>query len=338
MDTLGVVAVVDGGEFNLYFLEVLNGILEGATAHGQNTTVFSLRSWSDLTDHVHLYCDGRVDGLIFLAASIDNAAAEPFLHRGLPFVVIHNSTAAEGIWSINADNCSGSHEIVRHLIAQGHRRILHLSGEIGCKDTTQRLEGYCRALEEAGIAFNHDLVITGKYSTGSGRDRMREILKTGTFNPLPTAIFCGSDAIAAGCIEALCEHGIRVPDDVSVVGFDDTLSARLTNPPLTTVRQPFRMMGRRSVGMLMQQINGDAPVAASEVLTNASAGVSAAHLPQPKMASTEAGSLSYKLGESKPSSSLTPGVEIFDVELVVRGSVGPLPTQTLSPPYTQPNI
>ena len=142
---------------------------------------------------------------------------------------------------------------MQYLIAQGHRRILHLSANFALAGVQQRIAGYRRALAEADIACDDRLIVPGEYSMSSGRAQMNELLEERRFEALPTAVFCASDAIAYGCMEVLASHGLRVPDDISVAGFDDALLARMTTPPLTTMRQPFRQMGSRAVELLLSQ-------------------------------------------------------------------------------------
>jgi LacI family transcriptional regulator len=141
-------------------------------------------------------------------------------------------------------------------------------------------------MSEAQIPIEASMVMPGNFSTFSGKERMNRLLTEYSRSLLPTAIFCGSDAIASGCIESLAEHGVSVPGEVSVAGFDDTLAARMTSPRLATVRQPFREMGHRAVDLLLPLIldrpTQDAVMATAE-----------------------------------------PGLELFDVEVVVRESIGP---------------
>jgi LacI family transcriptional regulator len=312
MDTIGVAAVVDGFEINVYFLELLNGILEAATELGQNTIVFSVKGWNPESLNVTQFCDGRADGIIFIAPTLTQEFAEALQARHLPFVTIHNGSTLPGVLNLDVANESGACDIVRYLISQGHRRILHLPGEMSVIGTEHRLEGYRRALTEAGLPVDDSLIVPGHYSVASGVQRMREILSQGTQTPLPTAIFCGSDAIALGCVEVLTERGIRVPDDISVAGFDDTLNARSAVPPLTTVRQPFRKMGRAAAERLVQAIKasrGEADQTPFSQETTLQQEVSA--------------------GQSSAPSQQTTCSEIYSLELVVRGSVGPPPSNSI---------
>jgi len=255
MDTIGIAAVIDGGEFNNYFLEIFNGILESAARHEQNTTVFALHDWGRDPARLHGMCDGRIDGLILLAPTLSRDAAK-LLPGHTPFVSLHANAALPRVVNIESDEERGAYEMVRYLIAQGHRRILHAAGTPGLVGAERRIRGYKRALARARIPFEPGLLISTNYNSLSGREAMRGWLKRHAGAPLPQAIFCANDAVAVGCLEALAEIGLRVPDDLSVAGFDDTLAARTTVPQLTTVRQPLRAMGNRAVEELLARIQG----------------------------------------------------------------------------------
>ena len=253
MDTIGVACQIEGGELNLYFLEVLNGILEANVAQGQSTTILSITDWLQDEPKLLAFCDGRVDGVICVGPLFSSEFAETLQHH-TPFITLHSNEALPYTRNLTVDDEGGAFAVTQYMIAQGHRRILHLSGNQTFTGAQRRLDGYRRALDEGGIAFNHALVVPGDFSVASGRERMTAILGSCRFDPLPTAIFCANDAIAYGCIEALTSRGLRVPHDISIAGFDDALTARMTFPPLTTVRQPFREMGRRAVELLLPQI------------------------------------------------------------------------------------
>jgi len=280
LDTIGVVAEIDGTELNLYFLEVLNGILHSARDHGQNTTVLSVESWEKEEHRIAKFCDGRVDGIIFIGPILSPQFAELVAHH-VPFVTIHSNSPLDDAQNLESDDESGAYRIVKYLIDHGHRRIVHFRGNNGLRGAHLRCLGFRRALEEADIQYSEDLVFPGRFEAASGRERARQLLAGGR-ESLPTAIFCANDTIAFGCMEVLGESGLCVPQDISVVGFDDTLLARMTSPPLTTIRQPVREIGQRAVDLLLLKV------------------------------------AKQKLSESGPSAA---SVEVFPVELVVRGSV-----------------
>ncbi len=247
--TLGVVV---SGEFNDYFLEVLNGIIAAASRHGQNTTVFTLNDWNNGSACLHAFCDGRVDGVILLAPTFDRSPTG--LPEHLPFVSIHANCRVPSVVNIESDEEGGAYALVRHLITVGHRRIMHLTGPLGLIGSERRIRGYQRALNDTGIPFDPRLQLTAGYTTERGRDAMCCWLQRHTGEPLPHAVFCANDACALGCLEAFAEIGVRAPGDVSVAGFDDTFTGRMNVPQLTSVRQPLAEMGARAVELLLARL------------------------------------------------------------------------------------
>jgi LacI family transcriptional regulator len=254
MHTIGVAVVVDvGGELNHYFLSVLNGILEAASRHRQNTTVFTLADWERDAARLPGLCDGRIDGLILVAPVLSRDAARA-LPNHTPFVALHANTPIPDSVNLESDEETGAYEMVRQLIARGHRRIMHLTGKRGLLGAERRIRGYRRALADAHIPFDPALLVNAGFGTDEGWRATRSWLQRSVGQPLPQAIFCGNDAGAAGCMEALAEAGIEVPEDVSLAGFDDSLVARTTVPQLTTVRQPLRAMGSRAVEAVLARL------------------------------------------------------------------------------------
>lgn len=253
MQTIGVAAVIEGGELNHYFLEVFNGIVAAAAVHEQNTTMFALHNWGPDASRLRTMCDGRIDGLILVAPTF--TAKEKVLPTHTPFVSIHANSRLPEVINIESDEERGAFEMVRLLISQGHRRIMHLAGPEGMIGPERRVRGYKRALTGARIGWDADLVVSvGSFTAEGGRTTMRRWLQEHAGEKMPQAIFCANDNIALGAMEALAEAGLRVPDDVSVAGFDDTLAARISVPQLTSVRQPLRDMGARAVELLLARI------------------------------------------------------------------------------------
>lgn len=323
IDTLGVVASIKGGELNLYFLEVLNGILEAAAERGQSTKVFSMIDWNTEEDRLLQFCDGRIDGLILIGPVLTPEFIRTLLHT-IPFVSIHSDKTLPDTYNLDVDNEEGAYAIVRYLIDQGHRRIAHFSGDYS-SGAQQRLAGYRNALQDAGIPYDERLVVPGWYSIWSGRHLMETWLQERTY--LPTAIFCASDAMAFGCMETLAERGIRVPEDLSIVGFDDTLMARTTTPRLTTVRQPFYEMGRRAVELLLLQINEEA--GARDIVQEPphsgakQEGVTAGNGEEVRNQEREQTTSLEETSAFSQASGAQGHTEFFPVTLVVRDSVGP---------------
>lgn len=299
METIGVVGQIETTDVNVYFIEVLTGILEGATRLGQNTTVFTVSSWTKDEDRILRYCDGRVDGLILVAPIDMNTEFSERLLRHTPFVMLHSNSVPANIDDLDVDNEGGAYAAVQHLIGLGHRRIAHFAAEQVLEGARLRLAGYRRALEDAGIAFDERLVFHGTFSDISGRARIHQLLDWSQ-DERPTAIACVNDEVACACIDELGKMGFRVPDEFSITGFDDAPMARMTQPPLTTIRQPLRNMGRYAVERLRFRIEEGERINADARLADKSNGV------EPPLA---------KISE--------PHIEIFPFELIVRGSTAP---------------
>lgn len=253
MDTIGVAAVITNGELNHYFLEVFNGILEAAAGQNQNTTVFALHDWARDPERLHRFCDGRIDGLILVAPTFQKDHIALPLHT--PFVSIHTNLALPGILNIESDEERGAYEITRKLLSLGHRRIMHLGGPEHLLGPQRRIRGYQRALASVRHDLDPHLIVPTGFNTPDAHLALNSWLRRNRGKPMPDAIFCVNDGVAIGCIEVLAAVGLRVPDDVSVVGFDDSLAARICVPQLTTVRQPLRAMGARAVEVLLNRID-----------------------------------------------------------------------------------
>lgn len=253
MHTVGIAAVVDGSEPNHYFIEVFNGVLTAVASLGYYATVFAVHNWATESELLHGFSAGRVDGLLLIAPLLDAAAARD-LPEHLPTVAMHANHKLPGIVNLECEDEQGAFDMVRYLISQGHRRILHLCGRRGLLGPERRIQGYKRALAEAGITFEESNIVETDFSVQCARLAMQSWLQRSVGRPLPQAIFCVNDRAALGCLEILAECGIQVPEEVSVAGFDDTIIARTTVPQLTTVRQPLRAMAERAVEILIRKI------------------------------------------------------------------------------------
>jgi LacI family transcriptional regulator len=169
MHTIGVAVVVDAGELNTYFLEVFNGVIEGAALHEQNITVFALHDWAaDAAKRLPKFCDGRIDGIILIAPLLTPESVR-VLPEHTPFVTIHSNTPVPGVVNLESDEETGAYHLVQNLIARGHRRILHLTGDRGLLGAERRIHGYQRALGDAGLPFQPELVVNSSFSALSGR-------------------------------------------------------------------------------------------------------------------------------------------------------------------------
>jgi len=249
---IGFVANFLGEEPNLYFLEVFSGVIQGAAMAGQTAAVFTLGDWAEAPARIPAFCDGRVDGLILLGPRL-KGDHRPWWPQHTPMVSVHADPLVSGMANIESDDQAGAHDMVRHLIAMGHRRILHVAGPAGMAGADRRIEGYLRAHAAAGLKPPADHVVRAEVSADGGRAAMNRWLEQRRGRVFPDAVFGFNDAVAIGCVETLRARGLRVPDDVSVVGYDHNLMARAMQ--LATVRQPLHEMGRLAVEVLVRRID-----------------------------------------------------------------------------------
>lgn len=254
MNNIGVSVAWYGEELNNYFVEIFSGIIQSSSLHGQNATVFTFNNWHEDMDKVSSSCDGRIDGMVLIAPVFNKELAAKLPHH-TPFVALHANIETEGVVNIESNEERGAREMVGAMVSMGHRRIMHISGPRGLVGAERRISGYLKALDDAGLDYDDDLLLVSDFTGTAGRDSMLEWMGSHKGKPLPDAIFCANDAIAIGCMEALASAGVRIPEDVSIAGFDDTLAARTTVPQLSTVRQPLRLMGAKAVDVLMARID-----------------------------------------------------------------------------------
>ena len=162
------------------------------------------------------------------------------------------------MFSLNFDNFTGALRATEHLLALGHTRIAFITGDEEHPDASQRHLGYRAALHAAGIAYDPQLIVPGLYHEISGLDAVKHLVaKKRKF----TAIFAANDQMAAGAALGLFQHGLRVPEDVSLVGFDDLPTSVYATPPLSTIHQPAYELGRLAAASLLQMIAGSQPTA-----------------------------------------------------------------------------
>src|SRR6266545_74117 len=193
---------------------------------------------------------GTTDGAVLMLPEETNEELKALQRLGYPFVVVDPRVPLdEGVPSVSAANASGARAAIQHLLSLGHRRIAALTGIAEWLASTERLNGYQAAHAAAGVLSDPELVVEGDF-TIEGGEASAALLLDGP-QP-PTAIFAFNDNMAVGVLRAARARGIRVPEDLSVVGFDDSEQAAIVTPALTTVRQPLAEMGRMAVSLLLR--------------------------------------------------------------------------------------
>jgi LacI family transcriptional regulator len=202
----------------------------------------------------------QVDGVLLVPARSSGTSFRLLQAHRMPVVVLDRRVAARNVDSVRCDSEAGAHALTRHLIALGHRRIAVLTGRRTISTSVDRVAGCRRALEEAGLTLDDEMVRYGGFNFGSLNQadghRMAQEVLAAPGGP-PTAIFAANNFIAFGAIRALKEAGIRVPDDMSVVAFDDLPAEWVSDPFLTVAAQPAYEIGRRATAMLLGRLAGE---------------------------------------------------------------------------------
>lgn len=237
---------------NPFFPEVIRGI--GSVANQARYALLlstSLTPRQELEECQEMLESHRVDGLILLASRVEDRLVARLARRGYPFVVVGRAPQDREVWWVNNDNTAAAREAVEHLLELGHRRVACLAGAPEYLVTQDRVTGYRQALEGRGIDFDPDLVRFTDFSRDQGCRAARELLSRPHG---PTAFFATDDLLAWGALQAASDLGLRVPDDLSVMGFnDDPLSSYLT-PALTTVHVPIFELGRVAARLLLDRL------------------------------------------------------------------------------------
>ncbi|GFM97307.1 LacI family transcriptional regulator [Streptomyces fulvorobeus] len=195
----------------------------------------------------------RVDGVLLVSVHADDPLPDLLEQLGMPCVISGRRHAAEPLASVDSDNFEGARSAVVHLISRGRRSIATITGRLDVYGAQRRLDGYREAVAAAGMAPDERLIAPADFTEEGGARAMRELLAR---CPDVDAVFIASDVMAAGARQVLREAGRRVPDDIAMIGFDDSAVARHMDPPLTSVRQPTEEMGRTMTRVLLQEIAG----------------------------------------------------------------------------------
>ncbi|MDD5130128.1 MAG: LacI family DNA-binding transcriptional regulator [Candidatus Omnitrophica bacterium] len=243
-----VVALVipryEGVFYSFYALELIRGV-------GTMCEVLKLDLLLHLTDARTPLSLRGVGGVIFSDIIGNRAQLEDALAKGIPSVVINYYVEDLDVSCIAVDNAGGAENAVNYLIELGHKKIAHITGDIKTQSAAKRLEGYKRALEKNGIAIRQDYIFETDYSRGAARSAAEKLIKAA--DPV-TAVFVASDAMALEVMAVARERGKNIPDDLSIVGFDDNPSGLYGPVGLTTVRQPLIRMAEESVKELNRLI------------------------------------------------------------------------------------
>lgn len=238
---------------NPFYLDVFKGVEDVASAAGYKVLMGDARSDPARVHHyIDMVRERHADGLILMTGQMPVELQDAGLP---PMVVALEYLPTRQLPTVMIDNEAAAATATRHLIDLGHKVIAHISGPVPEVMSVARVAGWRRALTDAGLAAGSDLEVRGDYSLASGEAAIDELIERGVAF---TAVFASNDEMAAGAINRLRERGRAVPDDVSVVGFDDTIFAVVSNPPLTTIRQPQREIGVQVMRLMIERLENRA--------------------------------------------------------------------------------
>lgn len=257
-----------------FYLEFLGGLGDGAMRAGYNLVIAAptasdpeegagvggqIMAGARGMDLEGLVAHGAVDAVALTEPAVDDPRLGVLRRYSVPFAFLgtceEGDDVAADVSFVDGDNVGGSREAVEHLITLGHRRIACLAGAAGLVATRHRLEGYRRAMQEAGLTVDGGWVVDGGGTKQGGRRAMERLLVAGLGRGGPTAVFACNDVMAVGALLAAREAGLSVPGDVSIVGFDGIPLSELVEPALTTVQQPIYDLGRSLAVVLLGQLD-----------------------------------------------------------------------------------
>ena len=233
--------------FGEYFSELIRGIDQAARARGLHLLVSSSHGDADEAAAAMRAMNGRVDGLIVMSPHADANFLQHNLPGSLPAVLLNTGAELAGHARFVVDNFGGAQAMTRHLAASGRKRIAFIGGPQGNHEAQERLRGY-RAGLKSGMK---EAVFEGDFTEEAGWAAGRRIAQT---KPRPDAVFAANDMMAVGCLAALREAGLRVPEDVALGGFDDIPIARYITPALSTIRVPIAALGAAALDTLVKAV------------------------------------------------------------------------------------
>ncbi|NQT58487.1 MAG: LacI family DNA-binding transcriptional regulator [Bacteroidetes bacterium] len=252
---------------NPNFPELARGIVNKGRSYG-----YSVMFYDTNHDHkvekeaIRLLRSKQVDGIILSFNEANKEELEKLKLEHFPIVQIYRKSSNPVVSTIALDNISSGYMATAYLLELGHTRIAHISTGEGVQSGSERLQGYRKALADAGISYDEDLVLDGENDAESGKKCMLKLLSL-TTEKRPTAVFICHDSMAAGAYDAVFEQGLAIPDDISIIGHDNNQISQLMRPKLTTVDTFKYELGEAGVDLLIKEIRHDKPLNEEVIIT-----------------------------------------------------------------------
>jgi DNA-binding LacI/PurR family transcriptional regulator len=261
----GVIGFVVPEISNPYFGAIADHVVDAVEQRGLLVLLCSTRNQAvKESSYIDLLASGAIDGMLYLGSFRSNERLAAAIRGGLPVVVVDEPIAClPEVHTVVMDDYSGGYQAASYLVALGHRRIAFVSGPAELGSVQERWRGYSDALNKGGIDPDDQVSLSGHFTEQFGASALPRLL--GAAQP-PTAAFVASDYIALGMLSAAETHGVRVPEDLSVVGFDDIRFSQYVQPRLTTIRSPVDRLAQMGVELLFDRLAGTEAAARTEVL------------------------------------------------------------------------
>jgi LacI family transcriptional regulator len=236
-----------------FLTQILDGLIESVRAQGMRLLIDIIEPEHQKEAYLQLVRSKHIDGMILSGPRVDDEALQALTDDGFPTVLM-GQVPGKNFYCVDVDNFTASHVAVSHLVKLGHKRIACITNApLTYTAAAERLRGYRQALEDAHIPFDETLVRFGDFSLSSGYKQMYHLFDAGAWF---TAAFVASDEVAMGASAAVRDHGMSIPKDMALVGFDDLPLAYYMDPPLTTVHLPAIDLARHAIDMLIQILKG----------------------------------------------------------------------------------
>lgn len=236
---------------NPFYAPVLESIIQEAYKRKYN--VFIANDHDIRLPNGESYIRKHMDGVIF-AGEINYTIVNDFLQQAIPVVLLNNAMDIDGLACVTSDHYGGAVLATEHLVERGHRKIGLLAGRFSAQVREARFNGYKSVLESCGIPIDEEFIVEVEPRTDAAEEVFAEMLKKGN---RPTAFFCTNDSIAAGAVKAVLHAGLRVPEDMAIVGFDDSIISTTVEPELTTIRISTEDMGKLAIRKLFAMIDNE---------------------------------------------------------------------------------
>ena len=237
--------------FGEFFSEVIRGADETAQQHGYHLLVSSSHSSKGEIAAALKTMRGRVDALVVMSPYIDSDTLHENLPHSVPLILLNCPVQSLGYDALIIDNFGGAFNITMHVLGHGHKRVAIIKGTENNVDATERLRGFTAALQRSGITSEMALQVSGNFSEAAGYDAVKQILSSAN---RPTAIFASNDAMAIGALKSLRESGVRLPEEMALVGFDDIPVASYLTPSLTSVHVGIHNLGVQAVSTALSAV------------------------------------------------------------------------------------